>query len=322
MENLRFKSYEYKNLRKQYPEYEEFHFLDIWDIHKRFKRQNRIYKFSKKIENIKVPYIDLFLIRWFCKLLDFIRWKLYDFLIFLITGPQFSLFGVTCFCGKQGSGKTIGVVREVERLKELYPKSIVCTNIDYINQDVRLTSWLQLLELRNGKDGVIFVIDEVQNQGLDWTKFPDTLMRVITQQRKQNIKIFLTAQVYKTVVIQLRRQCFDVVECKTFFGRWTTYKCYDAEEYNNVIDNPTPEKKIKLPKKYKDSFIQDNNIRNLYDTSQVVYGLKDFDLLCSDERTTKLVVPEKKLRFLYTRINGVEKRLGFVNSSDSEVELL
>ena len=322
MENLRFKSYEYKNLRKQYLEMEEFHFLDIWDVHKKFKFQNKIYKIAKKIENIKIPYLDLFLIRWFCKLLDFMRWKLYDFLIFLITGPQFSLFGVTCFCGKQGSGKTIGVVREVERLKELYPKSIVCTNIDYINQDVRLTSWLQLLELRNGKDGVIFVIDEVQNQGLDWTKFPDTLMRVITQQRKQNIKIFLTAQVYKTVVIQLRRQCFDVVECKTFFGRWTTYKCYDAEEYNNVIDNPTPEKKIKLPKKYKDSFIQDNNIRNLYDTSQVVYGLKDFDLLCSDERAAKLVETEKKLKFLYTRINGKEKRLGYFNNENSDVELL
>lgn len=133
-------------------------------------------------------------------------------------------------------------------------------------------------------------------------------MRVITQQRKQNIKIFLTAQVYKTVVIQLRRQCFEVVECKTFLGRWTRYKCFDAEEYNNVIDNPTPEKKLKLPRKYKDSFIQNNYIRKLYDTSQVIYGLEDFDLLCSDERTKQLVEPkEKELVYLYTKINGVEK---------------
>ena len=245
MENLRFKSFDYKYLRKQYSDLEEFHFLDIWEMNKRFNLQNKIFQFAKKIENIKIPYIDIFLIRFFCKLIDFLHWKIYDFLIFLIQGYQFNLFGVTCYCGKQGSGKTIGVIREVERLKEQFPKAIVCTNIDYNNQDVRLTSWLQLLELRNGKDGVIFVIDEVQNQGLDWTKFPDTLMRVITQQRKQNIKIFLTAQVYKTVVIQLRRQCFDVVECKTFWGRWTRYKCFDAEEYNNVIDNPTPEKKTK-----------------------------------------------------------------------------
>lgn len=316
MENLRFKSYEYKNLRKQYSNYEEFHFLDIWELHKKFKRHNKIFKLASKIENINMPYIDIFLIRFFCKLFDFLRWKFYDFLILLIQGYQFNLFGVTCYCGKQGSGKTIGVVREVEKLKEQFPKAIVCTNIDYINQDVRLTSWLQLLELRNGKDGVIFVIDEVQNQGLDWTKFPDSLMRVITQQRKQNIKIFLTAQVYKTVVIQLRRQCFDVVECKTFFGRWTRYKCYDAEEYNNVIDNPTPEKKIKLPKKYRDSFIQSNYIRALYDTSQVVYGLSDFDKLCSDERMTKYMVNNKKLKYLFVRINGKIKRYGYSKPTD------
>ena len=107
MENLRFKSFEYRNLRKQYPQLEEFHFLDIWDLHCRFKIQNRIYNLAKKIENVKVPYFDVFLIRFFCKLLDFIHWKIYDFLILLITGRQFNLFGVTCFCGKQGSGKTI-----------------------------------------------------------------------------------------------------------------------------------------------------------------------------------------------------------------------
>lgn len=115
-----------------------------------------------------------------------------------------------------GSGKTIGVIEQVERIKQRFPESIVCTNINYIKQDLPLTSWLQLLTLRNGEKGVIFIIDEVQNNGLDWTKFPETLMQVITMQRKQKIKIFLTAQVYKSVVIQLRRQCFDVVECKTF----------------------------------------------------------------------------------------------------------
>lgn len=312
MENLLFKSFEYKHLRLQYPEYEEFHFLDIWDLHKKFKRQLRIFKLAQKIEKIKIPLIDIFLIRFFCKLLDFFHWKLYDFLILLISGRKFELFGVTVFCGRQGSGKTIGVVREVERLKENFPKAIVCTNIDYVNQDVKLTSWLQLLELRNGEDGVIFVIDEVQNQGLDWTKFPESLMRVITQQRKQKIKIFLTAQVYKTVVIQLRRQCFDVIECKTYLGRWTRYKCYDAEEYNNVIDNPTPEKKIRLPKKYKDSFIQSNYIRGLYDTSQVVYGLKDFDLICTDEHRN-IIEFQRRLKFVYVRINGIEKKYGYVN---------
>lgn len=201
----------------------------------------------------------------------------------LINGRQFNLFGVTCYCGRQGSGKTIGVVEKLERIKAQYPECIICTNINYTKQDIPLTSWLQLLYLRNGDKGVVFVIDEVQNNGLDWNNFPSTLLQVITMQRKQKIKIFLTSQVYKNVVIQLRRQCFDVVECKTFFGRWTKHKCYDAEEYNNIIDIATPEKRFKMPKKWKYSFIQNNLLRRLYDTNEIVDTLRDFDKLNSDE---------------------------------------
>lgn len=194
-----------------------------------------------------------------------------------------------------GSGKTIGVVEELERIKRIFPECIICTNINYLKQDIPLTSWLQLLELRNGNKGVVFVIDEVQNNGLDWTKFPETLLAVITQQRKQKIKIYVTTQVYKNLVIQLRRQCFDVIECKTFLGRWTRHKCFDAEEYNNVIDNPTPEKKFRLPKKWRHSFIQSNFLRNLYDTNQVVDKLQDFDKLITDERIEKIVNNERRL---------------------------
>lgn len=192
-----------------------------------------------------------------------------------------------------GGGKTIGIVEQLERIKERYPECIICTNINYLKQDLPLTSWIQLLTLRNGTKGVVFVIDEVQNNGLDWSKFPETLMQVITMQRKQKIKIFLTAQVYKSVVIQLRRQCFDVVECKTFFGRWTLHLCYDAEEYNNIIDIATPEKRIKMRKKWRYSYIQSNYLRGLYDTNQIVDTLTDFDKLNSEEVKQEI----KKLKF-------------------------
>lgn len=182
-----------------------------------------------------------------------------------------------------GGGKTIGIVEQLERIKQIYPECIICTNINYLKQDLPLVSWLQLLTLRNGTKGVVFVIDEVQNNGLDWSKFPETLMQVITMQRKQKIKIFLTAQVYKSVVIQLRRQCFDVVECKTFFGRWTLHRCYDAEEYNNIIDIATPERRIKMRKKWRYSYIQSNYLRGLYDTNQIVDTLTDFEKLNSEE---------------------------------------
>ena len=281
--------------------------IEICEKYKKLKKQYMLLKISKKFERIKIPKIDIIFLRFITMFLDFIHWKIYDLIILLIQGKKFNFYGVTCFCGKQGSGKTIGVVREIEKIKSLYPNAITCTNINYTNQDYKLTSWLQLLTLRNGEDGVIFVIDEIQNQGLDWNNFPQTLLAVITQQRKQKIKIFVTAQVYKTVPIQIRRQCFDVVECKTWFGRWTRHKCYDAEEYNNVIDNPTPEKKLRMPKKYKDSFIQNNYIRKLYDTNQVISCLKDFDLLCSDERTSNIEKKERHLINGYIKIGGIIK---------------
>lgn len=182
-----------------------------------------------------------------------------------------------------GSGKTIGIVEQLERIKSTYPECLICTNINYTKQDLPLTSWLQLLYLRNGNKGVVFVIDKVQNNGLDWSKFPETLLQVITMQRKQKIKIFVSSQVYKNVVIQLRRQTFDVVECKTFFGRWTIQRCYDAEEYNSIIDIATTQKRIKMHKKWHYSYIQSNHLRKLYDTNQVVDTLTDFDKLNSEE---------------------------------------
>ncbi len=77
-----------------------------------------------------------------------------------------------------GSGKTMGIVEQLERIKVAYPKAIICTNIHYIKQDLPLTDWRQLLELRNGTDGVVFVIDEIQNEydNSKWKDFPERLV--------------------------------------------------------------------------------------------------------------------------------------------------
>lgn len=283
MKNVVLNKY-YRNLRENvFDKLEVQEFLEVYTKFKRLNIQYKLLNVAIFFESLNIIQIEIPIFKFLTMLIDFIRWKIYDFLMFCINGRVFNLYGVTCYCGRQGSGKTIGVVEQLERIKMQYPECLVCTNINYINQDIPLTSWLQLLYLRNGDKGVVFVIDEVQNNGLDWTKFPETLLRVITMQRKQKIKIFLTSQVYKNVVIQLRRQCFDVIECKTFFGRWTRHKCYDAEEYNNIVDEATPEKRMRLQRKWKYSYIQSNSLRNLYDTNEIVDTLRDFEKLNSDE---------------------------------------
>lgn len=114
--------------------------------------------------------------------------------------------------------------------------------------------------------------------------FQNGLLSVITQQRKQRIKIYLSSQVYTRVVKQIREQCYDIIECKTFLGRWTRLKCYDAEDYNSIIDNPSPEKKFKLHKKYKYSFIQSNRLRRMYDSYKVVEAMKKAEFINRVER--------------------------------------
>lgn len=284
----------YKNLRGYFADIEISEFLEIWNNFSRLNIQYQFLKIANFFERLEIKKIEIPVLRFFTMFTDFFRWKIHDLFMALINGKKFNLYGVTCYCGRQGSGKTVGVIEQLERIKKAYPECIVCTNINYSRQDIPLTSWLQLLYLRNGDKGVIFVIDEVQNNGLDWSRFPESLLQVITMQRKQKIKIFLTSQVYKNVVIQLRRQCFEVIECRTFWGRWTRHKCYDAEEYNNIIDISTPEKKMKMHKKWKYSFIQSNYLRNLYDTNQIVDTLRDYDKLLTDERVEKITTNNEK----------------------------
>lgn len=197
-----------------------------------------------------------------------------------------NLMDLLYIAGRQGGGKTVSMVEYLDRMKKEYPNCVIVTNFNYIGQDMPFVSWRQFIEVRNGLDGVIFAIDELQNEynSNDWKDFPEDLLSVVTMQRKQRIKIVATTQVFTRVVKQLREQCYEVIECKTFFGRWTKQKCYDADDYNSIIDNPDPKVKFKTPKKYKYSFIQSNYIRNLFDSYAVVQRVREKQYIERGER--------------------------------------
>ena len=262
-------------------------FMEIFQKFKKLKFDYKLLKICNKIERINIPRIEIPIFRFFSMLLDLIRWLVYDLLYTIINGKVFKPYGLTCFVGRQGGGKTISMVAYLDRMKELYPSSIVVTNFNYTKQDIPFTSWRQFTEVRNGLNGVIFAIDELQNEynSNNWKDFPEDLLSVVTMQRKQRIKIVATSQVFTRVVKQLREQCYEVVECKTFFGRWTKQKCYDADDYNYIIDNPTPERRFKTRKKWKYSFVQSNFIRNLFDSYSVVESIKQKEFINRNERS-------------------------------------
>lgn len=284
--NIVFNKY-YRNLRTNV--FDRLEFSEFLEVYAKFKRLNFQYKLlqiCKRIELYKIPVIEIPIIRFFSKLLDFLRWKLYDLLMLIINGRKFNLYGLTIFCGRQGGGKTISMVEYLDRMKEKFPDCKIVTNFNYIKQDMPFTDWRQFTEVRNGLDGVIFAIDELQNEynSNSWQDFPEELLSTVTMQRKQRIKIVATSQVFTRVVKQLREQCYEVVECKTILGRWTRQKCFDADDYNAIVDNLTDKRKFQTRKKWKYSFIQSNNIRSLFDSYAVVDSIKNKDYIKRNER--------------------------------------
>ncbi|MEQ7219478.1 hypothetical protein ABQD64_13740 [Vagococcus fluvialis] len=188
---------------------------------------------------------------------------------------KFNGYGLTCYVGRQGSGKTISIVSELERIRRDYPDVKIMTNFGYENEHEALNDWQQLIDCRN-PEGIVFAIDEIQNEFdvYDSRNFNLEILKVITQQRKQGIKILASSQVFTRVSKPLREQCYEVVECYTVLKRWTFMKCFDADDYNAIIDNPTPDKKSKLSRKYRRNFVQSDKIRNKYDSYKVIESMK------------------------------------------------
>lgn len=206
----------------------------------------------------------------FNKLSLFFSYKTYDVYRSMRDGTKFEEYGTSMYCGRQGAGKTISMTEYLERMRVKYPEALIVTNYGYKHQHAEFRDWNDFFDIRNGEKGVIFAIDEIQNEfsAAAWNKFPESLLSEITQQRKQRIKIVCTSQIFTRVAKPLREQCNDVIECWTFAGRWTFTKCLDAVDYNHTIDSPTAKDKIR--KLYKKSFVQDGSIRELFDSYEKI----------------------------------------------------
>lgn len=197
---------------------------------------------------------------------------------------EFKEFGFTIFVGRQGSGKTISMIEYLEYMKKKYPKVIIVTNFKYTGATHQFLDWRDLMEIRNGLDGVVFAIDEIHSEysSASWKDFPESLLSEISMQRKQRIKIVATSQVFSRVAKPIREQCFSVVHCSTYFNRLTKNVEYDAAEYS-TSDNPyILKKKVKsIAKKY---FVQSNTLRLSYDTYEKIERMKKLDFIPRKER--------------------------------------
>lgn len=177
--------------------------------------------------------------------------------------------GIHIFCGEQGSGKTIGAVEMMLRLKKMYPAAKMTSNFALLNEDVPLERWQMLLDYTNGHQGVIVGIDEIQNWFMSGTnKLPVEMLEVVTQNRKNNRILVCTAQVFTRVNKGIREQVSFVYNPHTFLGCFTVVikRKPEFDSEGNVL-------KLKYMGMY--SFVHTDELRAAYDTYKVIHTLAE-----------------------------------------------
>lgn len=145
--------------------------------------------------------------------------------------PKRGRFGVYCYCGKQGSGKTYSVV---EFLKQQPKDMRIYANIDSLKgiNYTYFNGFDNLLKLRDEHDCII-VYDEIFTALTKSSRLSTEVLDFLSQMRKRRIVFLTTAQEWLEINITLRRYCRYQIDCKmfNFLGLGILLKCmYDAEQ--------------------------------------------------------------------------------------------
>lgn len=164
--------------------------------------------------------------------LIFIRKIKIKFKTFLKKGFKINrgVFGVYCYCGKQGSGKTYSVVEFLKENSDLpiYANIKTIHEIEY----TYFEGFDQLLALKDKSDCII-VYDEIFTALTKSSRMTTEVLSFLSQMRKRRIIFLTTAQEWLEINITLRRYCRYQIECSmtNFFGFFgiLTKSFYDAE---------------------------------------------------------------------------------------------
>lgn len=185
------------------------------------------------------------------------------------------LFGVYCFTGKQGSGKTYSLVKYLKKHvkdgQKVY-SNVTITGVDY--EPIR--SVKHLLSLKDEKK-VFIVYDEIFTLMQKSSKIDGELMEFLTQQRKMKNILFTTAQEWLEVPVTFRRFVRIQVDCKTKplgrFGGILSEEYFDAYamKWDNLENEYIAPRLSKKYSKYEKRFME------AYDTYERIRKLKATD---------------------------------------------
>lgn len=177
--------------------------------------------------------------------------------------------GCIVFTGRQGAGKTVAMVEQALLWQKEYPKSRCITNLAFATEDDELDHWSKLVDYKNGIQGVICLMDEMQNwfSSNQSRNFPPEMLQVITQNRKNRRVIMGTAQSFNRLAKPLREQATEVRKCITLFGCITlVHRVYPELNASGDVE------KWKHRGFY--YFVHTDEIRDSYDTYKVIEALR------------------------------------------------
>lgn len=224
------------------------------------------------------------------KISQLIFWILNDFFDLVKakksgTPKKVHLYGIYGFFGLMGQGKTMAMTYRLYRLRKKYGDRIyIVTNYGFALQDEPFTGWQHLLQ--EFDKPVVFAWDEVQNEfnSRDFKNFPVELLTTLTQVRKNNgIMLLYSAQRWGRVDRVFRELTSICYECKTRFGRLSSFRGYHWEEYEQLLTTTNVKQKAKIRSQSRTVYVQTDYLRSLYDSYKMLKSAKEKQYLGRDE---------------------------------------
>ena len=202
------------------------------------------------------------------------------------------IFGIYCYCGFQGNGKTYSCVEYVQDNKEniFLFSNVHLKNINYIH----FVGFKEMLNLRdsldwclcNNKDffifkgnkytlpkdkQIVFIYDEIFSELQRGSKIDTDILDFITQMRKRGFILLTTAQIWSDIPITWRRLTRYQIDCTMHNKLGFNYLkkvFYDAEQMRWSNDDqefiaPIISTTITHTRKY---------IAECYDTYEVIHN--------------------------------------------------
>lgn len=164
-----------------------------------------------------------------------------------------------------------------KKIMDAYPKAILCSNIEIKeinNLKIQFHDIEDIDNIKNGEQGVLFFIDEIQNylNSLQSKQIPLSTIVQLTQMRKQRKLIIGTSQVYSRMAKPLREQVRNVVLCKNFLSILQFNQLIDSIETKEGSDGQL---KPVVQKRF--FFFHSPKLYKLYDTYKLSMKPKNND---------------------------------------------